>query len=179
MFGLFRRARRQRSAAPSSRLVLEGLEFRGAPASLATTDLLANPDGSMDQGTTMVVVDPSQDQSATTTVSLDLPPADNGGQIQPPTVTNFQYQVQYDGSYTFSGHVDAFSDEGLIVHLDGTLVSLQSVTVCCDQNGNFEFNVHLNGSPSDDGTVTAVAVDLLGQESNTASVAVRQSLANG
>jgi hypothetical protein len=169
MFGLLRRARRQRATAPSSRLMLEGLEFRGSPASL-----LADPTGSSDPGTTMIVMDNSQDPSALTTATLDSSLLGGGSQVQLPDISNFNFQIQQDGSYLFQGHVDAFTTNGLTVHLNG-LESVTNIVVNCDQNGNFQFRVLLNGTSSDNGTVDAVAQDILGQQSTVAAVVVRQS----
>jgi hypothetical protein len=92
-----------------------------------------------------------------------------------PEITSFQVVRQDNGSYVFSGKISySGNTEGLVVQFGGNPVSLNGQSTTCDANGNFSFAIYLNGTPSDNGTVTAVVMSPDGP-SETAEVVVRQN----
>jgi hypothetical protein len=84
----------------------------------------------------------------------------------PPVIDRFDAS-QGDGNWwTFRGHVTCTNPSGLTVNFGGQPVSLTNQHCTVDDQGNFSFLVHLNGTTSDNGMATAEVTDRWGQTSD-------------
>jgi hypothetical protein len=91
-----------------------------------------------------------------------------------PIIDAFMAIEASNNFWTFSGHVDDESGEGLDVNLGG-IPSLQGETTTVDGNGNFSLTIPLSGDPSDNGTVWAQTQDWWNLLSNLATDLVHQT----
>jgi hypothetical protein len=92
-----------------------------------------------------------------------------------PVIQNFYCTVLPDGWYQFSGQVVGNNLAGLTVYFGGVPVSLQNQKATVLADGTFTLQLQLNGTPSDNGTVTANVTDWWGLAANTAYCDVQQT----
>jgi hypothetical protein len=92
-----------------------------------------------------------------------------------PVIENFYCTVLPDGWYQFSGRIVDDNAAGLTVYLGGVPVSLQNQKVTVLADGTFTVQIQLNGTPADNGTVTANVTDWWGQAAATAYCDVQQT----
>jgi hypothetical protein len=139
-------------AAFRTRLTLESLDLRAAPASLSGTD-------------SDVVHYPTDGTSDVVLV------ADQGGTdsraAAAPRITGFAGEEERRGWYVFTGRVTADQPGGLTVTFRG-VPSLEGKTVVTASDGTFELRVEVQTDGSDEGTVTAQTTDANGVPSNVA-----------
>jgi hypothetical protein len=92
-----------------------------------------------------------------------------------PVIENFYCTVLPDGWYQFSGRIVDDSAAGLTVYFGGVAVSLQNQKATVLADGTFTLQIRLNGTVTDNGTVTANVTDWWGQAAATAFCDVQQT----
>jgi hypothetical protein len=88
----------------------------------------------------------------------------------PAPVISFSAVEGANDVWTFTGTITYNRPfTAMTVYLGGAPVSLQGVTCTANDQGTFGISIQLNGTSSDNGTATAVAIDAWGTSSNTAT----------
>jgi hypothetical protein len=92
-----------------------------------------------------------------------------------PFIDTFTTEERPGDIWIISGHVEYdCHPEQLVINLAG-IPSLQGKTVTVDAGGNWSLTIQLNGTSTDNGTISAVTTDPWGNASNTAFAVVYQT----
>src|SRR5207237_6725763 len=85
-----------------------------------------------------------------------------------PRFESFICQELTNGWYRFTGKVLDESVGGLTVYFGGAPVSLMMKSTTAQADGEFTFDIHLNGTSTDNGTASAQVTDWWGRTSDNA-----------
>jgi hypothetical protein len=205
MFRLFARARQAKGAPPRFRPRLERLEERDCPSVITANVTYDQGTYITVWGTVRGSANPRADTvtisgvASGTTVCTDLvgsysvtlkasglgtvyaQATDSTNQASitlvdtAPVITSFT-AVEHPGDmWTFSGTVSYdCHPEQLVINLAG-IPSLNNVTANVNANGTWSVTVQLNGTYTDNGTISAVTTDPWGNASNTMYAVVQQT----
>lgn len=147
-----------------ARLGLEALDLRLPPSSLFPADL--------------GLPDPTVVNTDTTTTAISLGAAVNVGTEMAdigPRLTNFKAIEIVGGLYKLEGDVIDPAPAGLTVTFGGDPDSIRGKTATTDANGHFSKVVNVKTDGSDDGTLSAQAVNAANVSTNVAQTLIHAS----
>lgn len=145
-------------------LGLEALDLRLPPSSLFSADLGLTDPTVVNTDTTAVAI------HLGATLSRGTGTADTG-----PRLTNFAAIEIVGGLYRLEGDVIDPAPAGLTVTFGGDPDSLRDTTTTTDANGHFSKVVDVKTDGSDDGTLSAQAVNAAGVATNIAQTLIHAS----